>query len=824
MAADERVFVAGVPGSFEKVREAVAAAQRESGRQYRVVVVGDAGGGPDAARRLLDSLLDRWRQETADPRPAGGFDPARDVTIVLDVGDRQIAVRAPSGLEKSSGLDPGTIKRELVDKVFVPRARDGQFDEGLADLVAATERWVKDAADRKRAQEEASRVWRTRTLPRALAGLAGIGAVAGLAGARLLRDRRLAAAKKKLADFKSEVVALSDMLDGQQERHRMLPHTDPDFKTPMQGLTRAAYDDVQAALRRHRERWLGLMDVWERAQERIGKASFFGTADADAAIGMLDAVEARPQLADVAGECRAPLDGLEQAHERSRALAQEIDSGIAATTARLEEFSQRGRSQASFQGPMADVIRSVDLAKRDLEADPVAARGRLEQQAAELDRINARIEACERIDRRSAAAAAQAEELAAKVRSRRAEGWLLAEPGANPDDLVSSSGRETALAAQLLDAGETDAAAGHVERAEKANAEGLALVESIVAAKARVDELLPSCVARLAELEGRRGEAQAALEAVAEAYDDAAWADVADNVAKSDEGIGRVRTLVTEARAAHDPARQHFFRALALVEEAVRQEDWVAGLCAASTDRRSELEGLRASLPQRRQMVRERVEAVLQGLARQRTDRVRANERAREAARLAEEADRGLSVRRPDPRQVAQVLDAADGAAARAEELAAEDERLARQAFADLEEVDTLIRRAAAWYEEGVSPDVQPAVAALEAAKGLLSRQRYEDSLKSSAEAARLAREAYAEATAEAEMRRRRRQAEIRRRQMEDSFARMSRGAGPWVIQLPGGTFSGPDPWRTTSATRPTHPASRTSTSGWSGDTVQGSW
>jgi len=219
-----------------------------------------------------------------------------------------------------------------------------------------------------------------------------------------------------------------------------------------------------------------------------------------------------------------------------------------------------------------------------------------------------------------------------------------------------------------------------------------------------------------------------------------------------------------------------------------------------------------------------RVDELTRGLERQRTDRVRANERCREAGRLVEVAEQGLRLQRPDLRQVGQVLEAADTAAARGEELAAEDDRLARQAFEDLEETDGLVRRVAAWYGEGVSPDVQPAIAALEAAKSFLSRQRYEDSLKTSAEAARLAKDSYAAATAEAERRRRRRQAEIQRRQMEDSFARMSRGAGPWVIQLPGGTFSGPDPWRTMHGPTVAHPPSRTADSSWSSNTVQSGW
>ena len=604
----------------------------------------------------------------------------------------------------------------------------------------------------------------------------------------------------------------------------MLPHSDPDFKTPMEGLTRSAYDNVQSALRRYRERWLGLMDVWEKAEERIGKETFLGTAEAEEAIKLLDSAEARPPLADVAGECSAPLDALEQAHEKARELAATLQTNVVTTTQRIDALAKRGRSNAGFQGPMAEVARGVELAKQGLEPDPVAARGRLEEIATRLEHAVAGLDALEAVDDRRAKAVVQVDEVSQKVRAKRAEGWLLAEPGANPDELIAASQNDCAVAAQLLDAGEVAGAQAHVERAEKANAESLALLESITAAKTKVDDLLPACVARLEALAARRSQAVRAVEQISGMYSDTSWADVADNVAKADEGLARVRTLLAETQVASDHSRQHSFRALALVEEAVRQEDWIEGLYAAITDRRAELDGLRASLPKRHDTVRGRVSNLVQGLERQRTDRVRANERAREAGRLLEAAEQGFQVQRPDLRRVGQVLEAADTAAARGEELAAEDDRLARQAFEDLEETDGLVRRVAAWYGEGVSPDVRPAATALETAKSLLSRQLYEDSLKASAEANRLARESYAEATSEAERRRRSRQAQIQQRQLEDSFARMSRGFGPWVIQLPGGTFSGPDPWRTMHGPTSSHGPSRSADSGWSSNTAQGGW
>lgn len=814
----EDVFVSGLPDHFDAVRAATQRARERSGRRYRVIVLGS--GTPDGgARQLLDKILAAWA--TAAEAKTSDFNPVEDVTILLDVDARLIAMRAPVALEISSGLDVETIDEQLIRKVFVPRARDKLYDEGLAELVDATEAWVADVRQADLTRLERRRVFRTRTLPIGLASLAGGGMLVGLLLQRGRHARRLRAARDKLAAFKRDVVALSDLLDAEQERHRMLPHTDPDFQTPMEGMTRSTYDNVQGAIRRYRERWLGLMDVWEKAEERVNGEWFLGTEAADEAVRLLDSAAARPPLADVAAECRGPLDMLEQAHEQARALAIEAEAAAAAATRRLDALAGRGRSAASFQPLLADAARARELAAHDVERDPVAARGRFEESLASLTRLTERIDAAEAADGRRQQAVNRAAEIAAAVRGRRAEGWLLGEPGADPDEPLATGGREMTLAAQLLDAGETEAALVHLERAEKAVAEAAALLESVVAARGRVEELLPACAARLEALAGRRGQAERALRQLEAAYAPSSWADVADNLAKADEGLARAGTLITEARAAADPARQHYFRGLALLEETVRQEDWVEGCQTAITDRWAECEGLRTSLPSRRDTVRIKLNELEQRLHRQRTDRIRANERCREANRMLEVADGGFAADRPDLRQVRQLIDAAAETAARAEQLADEDDRLARQAVADVEETDAVVRRVAAWYAEGVQADIRGAEGMLETAKAALDRMHYEESIKASAETAQAARAAYAAAYAEAERRRLRRQQEIQRRRMEESFSRMSRGAGPWVIQLPGGAFTGPDPWRTLTGGGG---GSRSAGGGWSKDIAEVRW
>lgn len=604
----------------------------------------------------------------------------------------------------------------------------------------------------------------------------------------------------------------------------MLPHADPDFVTPMQGLTRNAYDGVQGALGRYRERWLGLMEVWERAQAALDGETVLGTAAARRALELLDAAEARPPLDEVAAECRAPLDALEQAHEKARSLADGLTTALDETRRSLTGLATRGRSDAAFQEPLAAAARGLELARLDVERDPVAARGRLEEAEGVRAAVVQRLEDATAADDRRLRVLEAVERTAAATRQKRGEGWLLAEPGADPDVPLAEATTACQTAAQLLDGGETAAAIDQIERAERAHADASALLENIAAAKARIADELPGVVARLDALVGRRGTAAATLDRLAARFAERSWADVGDNVAKSDEGIARSRSLVSAVAEAADAARQHYFRGVALLDECLRQEDWADACLAAIVDRDAELEELRASLPARCGDLRSRVGGLAERLRRQQSDRVRANERCREAVRLQELAAAGLDVGRPDLPEVRQLVAAGEEAVVRAAELADEDERLSRQALHEVEETDALVRRVAAWYAEGVKADVQGAATLLETARSLLARQRYEESLKACGTAAQEARAAYAAATAEADRRQTQRQMEIRRRQMEESYSRTSRGAGPWWIDLPGGTFSGPDPWRSATRQTPGGAGGRTASGSWSRSIARGGW
>ncbi|MFM8414826.1 MAG: hypothetical protein ACKOCX_08880 [Planctomycetota bacterium] len=819
--ATASVIVApGIADDFDPVRKAVSEIKERTGRDYRVVVV-DSEGREGGAGRLLPRLVDRWWESRTE---GSGYDPAGDVTILLDIGDRSIAMDVPPSLLAEAGLDLDDLERRVITDVFVPKAKDMRYADGLAELVTATQQTITDriAARAKRARD--AEVFRTRTLPIGLVSLAAAGVVGWLAWLRIRHASRRAAARERLAAFKQEVVSLSDLLDAQRERHRMLPHSDPDFKTPMTGMTRNAYDAVQDAIARYRERWLGLMDVWERAEKRMGDEWFLGTAASDDVVAMLDAADARPPLDEVATACRAPLDALETSHERARELAATLDGELAAARARLDALAARGRSAAAFEPTLAEVHRGRELGGDDVESDPVAARGRLEEAQTTLQKLVADVEAVEAADDRRRLAAERVAEIRRQVAARRSEGWLLREPGADPDDLLTTADREATRAGEALDAADMELAAIHLERSESAAAEAAKLVESVVAARSRAEALLATLTSRLESITAAGPAADGDLAFLADRYAETAWEDLAGNPKQAAEAARRAGALVDEGRAEADLARQYYFRAVAALEEAERQADWALTCLAAVSARRRELDELVESLPALQQRVAGRVAELAATLGRQRTDRARANERCREAGRILEAAGGLAAARRPDPRLVEQAIRAADMAAARGEEFAAEDARLAAQAVADLADAEGLFRRAASWYAEGVKADVRGVEQALRDARSLLEQQRYEDAIHAAGEAGERARLAYAAATAEAERRRARRIAEQRQRQLEESFARMSRGVGPWVISLPSGGFTGPNPWRSNGSLPRSFGGGRSAGGGWSRDVAEVRW
>jgi hypothetical protein len=142
----------------------------------------------------------------------------------------------------------------------------------------------------------------------------------GLVALTLLynRKRRLQnSVEEQFKDFRDKAVALMDQLDGLRRRHETLPSTDPDFTEPMAGATLALYNAVEADLNSLWERWLKIMELWDRAQKLVRSGSVLAVGQAEEARRLLNLGDI-DELLRQSGSCKDRLDRLNEGHEQAR--------------------------------------------------------------------------------------------------------------------------------------------------------------------------------------------------------------------------------------------------------------------------------------------------------------------------------------------------------------------------------------------------------------------------------------------------------------------------------------------------------------------------
>ena len=145
-------------------------------------------------------------------------------------------------------------------------------------------------------------------------------AVLGVASLGLLYSR-----KRELQDtveaqfrgFREQATTLMDQLDALRRRHKDLPSTDADFTTPMSGATLTLYNTVEADLNGLWERWLKIMELWNRAQKLIRSGSGLAVRQAEEARELLNRGDI-DELLHRSGSCKERLDRLNRGHEDAR--------------------------------------------------------------------------------------------------------------------------------------------------------------------------------------------------------------------------------------------------------------------------------------------------------------------------------------------------------------------------------------------------------------------------------------------------------------------------------------------------------------------------
>ncbi len=212
----------------------------------------------------------------------------------------------------------------------------------------------------------------THAVPLALMALLVLLGVAAL-GYLYYRKRQLQlAVEERFKVFRGEAVSLMDRLDGLRRRHETLPLTDPDFTQPMAGAMLALYNAVDADLKVLWDRWLEVMELWDRAQKlvRSGEGPAFRNAEEARRLMARGGVD---ELLRQSAFCNERLDRLNRGHELAR---ESLEAGRAELS-RLRSSEGRGTGVLlptdAHAGGISRIESLFARAEESITADPIGA-------------------------------------------------------------------------------------------------------------------------------------------------------------------------------------------------------------------------------------------------------------------------------------------------------------------------------------------------------------------------------------------------------------------------------------------------------------------
>ncbi len=425
-------------------------------------------------------------------------------------------------------------------------------------------------------------------------GLSVLGAVTLTGGGlRLVHAFRQRSAMKQLKLFKGQVVELSDSLDALKERHKQLPFTDPDFKSPMTGETLALYQAAQEALGRYRERWLTLMDAWDRAQAEIEAEAPFGTRRLCAARKILAEAAVPDEMHAIGRECAEPLDRLEQAHEKAAALQVEIDKENNRLTEQLAKIQSANLSSLPYQADLETNRQSAAHVKSIVVCDPICAQTILTQSRDQLRTLNHRLEGVVQRFHESEEAFARLQAAADLATAQRAAGFLLREPGGDPDPLLSEGRDLQQHAIQDLNRGDAEAAGRDLKHAVSLAERADQAIKQQAQAKAYCETEIPARRNETRRLNEAARQARIHYEDLDKNFARENWRTVADNLTKAAGFLAAFDARVDDAAAATATDLQHFLRGAGLLKEIQEQQKGADLLLTAVDGRLKELVTLR---------------------------------------------------------------------------------------------------------------------------------------------------------------------------------------------------------------------------------------
>ena len=523
---------------------------------------------PDLSRQATEKVAALASLERA---ARAEFERAREAGVV----DEALA----KDWDAASGRLANARERAGTD----PRAAVADLDEAERSLRSIRDR-AAGAADRHH--------YATRTLPALILGFAIVAAATIFAWLWQRRRQAQRALDTQFQGFREHAVGLMERLDALRARHGKLADADPDYAEPMTGATRTLYQEVEADLNRLWDRWLRVMDAWERAQSLARTGSTFRTREFDEARGLLEREGNFEEITAEVESCRERVERLEQAHERAREALDAFRAEGDQFRQSLEELRAAGLAPTSYRTEFDPIAAVASGSEAVATADPIGAGQALTQAREALAALGERVGRVKEQWRRSEELRRAIEDVASRAAELRAGGLRLAEEAADPGPRLATARRLVEAAVGSLQEADPEAAAARLDEARSALDGAAAGIDRHLAAResvAREREAIREVEARL---DRSAAEAARIVEELEASFAPGSWQPVAGNLDAARALRDEARERLDEADRAASDEVQSYVLASGLLDEAAGRLARAERLLAALADWRGNLASL----------------------------------------------------------------------------------------------------------------------------------------------------------------------------------------------------------------------------------------
>lgn len=856
----ERLTFSGVDSAAWQSLPRVIADLEQSGHEtYYIVVVESSGSGPTATKDYTDRLYEHWLQQAA--RNSIAFDTQRSVLVVLAIRNRQLSVKVGQTLLHDYGLNGVTIDQQLVQPFFIPMAKAANYPEGVKSLLKHISSRII-ARDQPEAPptviSEPPQVTITSPAPATKIAaptgphttevqhtahefqpsfvrhavttptyIAATGIALGLLTLLILRILHLRARRPlevKKSNFRQHVVQLSDDIDLLRERHRKLPFTDKDYTEPMIGETLAMYDAIQASLETLRQRWLELMDVWDKVDALKEKEHFFGRAALLEATKLLNNVRVSDVEETLNEQCIKALDRLEDAHAQVQRLDKSLDESLQRIKQQLTELQNVRLATEPYQPSLEKVAEIRVHAAKIIVPDPI---GSLTMQTSAHEVLRSVGSLTERIlQHRRGIDELHGKLYTVSVRlaSLRTAGMKFCEEGSDPLPLFSTIQHHGEECLKLLNLADADTAAEHLKQGFELAAQSQLAIQLQVDSQDFCRREIPIRTTEQRELESQLKTLDSIFPALESEFSPASWVSVANLQATARDTVSHANTILSDATLAGSDTVQHYQKAAAALRRLKQLQSDTSIRIASGGQQLEQLRKIRTNATaelNQLQQYRARVAALLQSST---ADRATANHRFREAEMSLQQIVVATLQSRADWPQIAESLRKIHDDISTSEQMAKEDIRLAAKAAEEIMAAQRELRQAESFYRSGFRADVSAVKPQLHTAQQALDNQNYERAIEMASAVIAGSRQEIRDAKYAANEKERRRDRERRDRERSLGASLGVMATGISNSSAAHHNFGNSPTFSATDRSSSHSVDTSTSSSSWSSETRQSSW